>query len=65
MQPSHAALVAQIDKVRPPYNVSALNAEATLFALDHADEYARQAALLRAERERLVAALTEVGYAPA
>ncbi len=52
-----AALVAQIDKVRPPYNVSALNAEATLFALDHADEYARQAAAIRAERERLQHAL--------
>jgi histidinol-phosphate aminotransferase len=49
----HAALIAEIDKVRPPYNVGALNAEATLFALEHADEYARQAALLRAERERL------------
>ena len=52
-----AAVIAEIDKVRPPYNVSALNAEAALFALDHADEYARQAALLRAERERLQAAL--------
>jgi histidinol-phosphate aminotransferase len=53
----HAALIDEIDKVRPPYNVSALNAEAALFALDHADEYARQAALLCAERERLQAAL--------
>ncbi len=52
-----AALVEQIDKVRPPYNVGALNAEATLFALEHADEYARQAAVLRAERERLQRAL--------
>lgn len=52
-----AALVDEIDKVRPPYNVSVLNAEATLFALEHADEYARQAALLRAERERLQVAL--------
>lgn len=52
-----AELVAQIDKVRPPYNVSALNAEAALFALEHADEYARQAALLVAERERLQLAL--------
>ena len=52
-----AALVDEVDKVRPPYNVSVLNAEATLFALEHADEYARQAALLRAERERLQAAL--------
>jgi histidinol-phosphate aminotransferase len=52
-----AALIDEVDKVRPPYNVSVLNAEATLFALDHADEYARQAALLRSERERLQAAL--------
>jgi histidinol-phosphate aminotransferase len=52
-----AALIDEIDKVRPPYNVSVLNAEAALFALDHADEYARQAALLRQERERLQAAL--------
>jgi histidinol-phosphate aminotransferase len=51
------ALVAEIDKVRPPYNVSVLNAEAALFALEHADEFARQAAVLRSERTRLVAAL--------
>jgi histidinol-phosphate aminotransferase len=52
-----AALVDEIDKVRPPYNISALNAEATLFALEHADEFARQAAALRAERARLQGAL--------
>jgi histidinol-phosphate aminotransferase len=52
-----AQLIREIDKVRPPYNVGSLNAEAALFALEHADEYARQAAVLRAERERLQAAL--------
>lgn len=52
-----AALVQEVDKVRPPYNVSVLNAEAALFALDHADEYERQAGILRAERARLQAAL--------
>ena len=52
-----AALIDEIDKVRPPYNVSALNAEAALFALEHAGEYQRQAAVLRAERERLQAEL--------
>ena len=52
-----ADVVDEIDKVRPPYNVSALNAEATLFALEHANEFARQAAVLRSERERLQAAL--------
>ena len=52
-----SALIDEVEKVRPPYNVSALNAEAALFALDHADEYARQAAILRDERARLQAAL--------
>ena len=52
-----ATLIDEIDKVRPPYNISALNAEATLFALEHADEFARQAATLRTERARLQAAL--------
>jgi histidinol-phosphate aminotransferase len=55
-----AALIDEIDKVRPPYNVSVLNAEAALFALAHADEYARQAALLRSERTRLQAALRDM-----
>ena len=48
-----AALIDEIDKVRPPYNIGALNAEATLFALENAGEFARQAALLRGERARL------------
>ena len=52
-----AALLQEFDKVRPPYNISQLNAEATLFALDHADEFARQATTLRAERARLQTAL--------
>ncbi len=55
-----AELIAQVDKVRPPYNVSVLNAEATLFALEHADEFARQAAAIKAERQRLHAALAAV-----
>jgi histidinol-phosphate aminotransferase len=55
-----AALVAEVDKVRPPYNVSVLNAECALFALEHAGEYERQAAILRSERGRLMAALAAV-----
>ncbi len=54
------ALIDQIDKVRPPYNVSVLNAECARFALEHAGEYARQAALIKAERERLQAALSGI-----
>ncbi len=53
-------IIEQIDKLRPPFNVSVLNAEAALFALEHEDEYAAQAATIRAERERLVAALQDL-----
>jgi histidinol-phosphate aminotransferase len=49
----HAALVSHIDKVRPPYNVSVLNCECALFALEHAEVYAAQAAGVRAQRQRL------------
>ncbi|WP_372527613.1 histidinol-phosphate transaminase [Piscinibacter sp.] len=50
-------LVAEIEKLRPPFNISVLNCEAALFALEHADEYARQAAVIRAERDKLQPAL--------
>ena len=50
-------LIAEIDKVRPPYNISVLNAEAALFALEHAAVYEAQAADLRAQRQALVQAL--------
>jgi len=52
-----AELVGQIEKLRPPYNISVLNAEAAFFALEHADVYAAQAAELREQRERLFTAL--------
>ena len=51
------ALIAEIDKVRPPYNVSVLNYECALFALEHRAVFAEQAAQLVAEREHLLAAL--------
>ena len=51
------ALIAEIDKLRPPFNVSVLNCEAALFALEHVDEYAKQAATIRAEREKLAASI--------
>jgi histidinol-phosphate aminotransferase len=53
-------LIAEIDKVRPPYNISVLNCECALFALEHADVYARQAADIQSERERLQAALRDM-----
>ena len=50
-------LIDQIEKTRPPYNVSVLNCEAALFALDHEAEFTRQAEVIKSERERLQAAL--------
>jgi histidinol-phosphate aminotransferase len=47
------ALIAEIDKVRPPYNISVLNCECALFALEHAPIFAQQAQTLREERARL------------
>jgi histidinol-phosphate aminotransferase len=50
-------LIEQIDKVSPPFNVSGLNAAATLFALEHAEVFAEQAEILRRERQRLMISL--------
>ncbi|MEO7160103.1 MAG: histidinol-phosphate transaminase [Polaromonas sp.] len=51
------ALIAEIDKVRPPYNISVLNYECALFALEHRDVFAAQAQELRAQRALLFDAL--------
>jgi len=53
-------LVKEVDKLRPPFNISVLNCEAALFALEHADEYERQAGVIRSEREKLQALLHEL-----
>ena len=53
-----AALIAEVDKVRPPYNISVLNCECALFALEHAAVFEAQAETIRAERAKLLAALT-------
>ena len=52
------ALIAEIDKVRPPYNISVLNCECALFALEHQAVFAAQALALRAQRAFLLEALT-------
>ncbi|MEY4758470.1 MAG: Histidinol-phosphate aminotransferase 2 [Pseudomonadota bacterium] len=54
------ALIAEIDKVRPPYNISVLNYECALFALEHADVFAQQARELREQRGWLLSALAEL-----
>ena len=54
------ALVAEIDKLRPPYNISVLNAECALFALEHAEVFAEQAKDLREQRARLLKELASM-----
>jgi histidinol-phosphate aminotransferase len=51
------ALLNEVDKLRPPYNVSVLNAECALFALEHADVFAAQAKTVCEERTALTQAL--------
>jgi histidinol-phosphate aminotransferase len=45
-----ATLITQIDKARPPYNVSVLNCEAALFALEHQSVFEAQAQDVCAQR---------------
>ena len=54
------ALVAELDKVRPPYNISVLNCECALFALEHADAFAAQAQAICEQRSRLLQALRQL-----
>jgi histidinol-phosphate aminotransferase len=58
-----AALIAEIDKVRPPYNVSVLNAECARFALEHSDAFEAQAQDIRAQRAIILQALTSLTQA--
>ncbi len=51
------ALIAEIDKVRPPYNISVLNYECALFALENEAEFALQAKDLVAQRTQLMGEL--------
>ena len=51
-----AALVAEVDKLRPPYNVSVLNYECALFALEHQAVFAAQALEIRVQRAILLEA---------
>ncbi len=52
------SLLAEFDKIRPPYNVNVLTEAAAEFMLDHLEVLDAQAAILREERAKLAAALT-------
>ena len=51
------AVVGEIDKLRPPYNISVLNCECALFALEHQAVFAAQAKAVREERAKLQSAM--------
>ena len=54
------ALLAEFDKVRPPYNVNVLTQIAAEFALDHLDVLADQARTIRADRAAMAGALARL-----
>ncbi len=51
------ALINEVDKLRPPYNISVLNCECALFALEHADVFKQQALELIDQRAIILKAL--------
>ncbi len=53
-------LLAEFDKVRPPYNVNVLTEAAAEFAMDHIDVFNHQASIIRSEREKLAVALKKL-----
>jgi histidinol-phosphate aminotransferase len=52
-----AALIAQVDKVRPPYNISVLNYECALFALEHKEAFSAQASEICTQRAMVLGSL--------
>jgi len=54
----HPKWIAELDKVRPPYNVNVLTEATAQFMLEHVDVLDAQAATLRAERTKLIDALS-------
>ena len=54
------ALIDEIDKLRPPYNISVLNCECALFALEHAEVFQAQAAELIKQRAILLTSLRDM-----
>jgi histidinol-phosphate aminotransferase len=57
---AHPAWIAEIDKVRPPYNVNALTQAVVPVLLEHGELLAEQAATLRSERARVATALASL-----
>ncbi len=54
------ALINEVDKLRPPYNISVLNCECALFALENKDVFAQQAQEIIAQRAMLLEAIAKM-----
>ena len=60
----HPTLVAEMNKLRTPFNVTSVGQAAALAALDDADHVQRSVEINRGERKRLFEGLKKIGLAP-
>jgi histidinol-phosphate aminotransferase len=60
----HPTLVAEMNKLRTPFNVTSVGQAAALAALDDAEHVDRSAAMNRVERKRLYTELRRLGLSP-
>jgi histidinol-phosphate aminotransferase len=60
-----AALINEVDKLRPPYNISVLNCECALFALENKEAFTLQAQAIIAQRAMLIEAINQLPGAQA
>lgn len=60
----HPTLVAEMNKLRTPFNVTSIGQAAALAALDDAEHVQRSVEINRSERQRLFAGLKKVGLSP-
>ncbi len=60
-----AALVNEVDKLRPPYNISVLNCECALFALENKEVFAAQAQDICVQRAIVLEAINHMPGAQA
>jgi histidinol-phosphate aminotransferase len=54
------ALINEVDKLRPPYNISVLNCECALFALENKEAFTLQAQAIVAQRAMLIKAINQM-----
>lgn len=57
---AQAKIIALLNKIKPPYNISALNQQAVLSALENPSVYQEQLKLIRSEKAKLQDALTDL-----